>query len=210
MPGSRHAPRRALPRARRAAFLVALGFACAPLDYTGKRCAADRPCPSGWTCQADGTCVASGGVNRVTNGGFEEGTAGWTVTGGTLGLADGGRGSAAAGLWRPGGGETSVLSGLAPAIGGAAQEAWHCAQAWVRGTDGVEVELQILADGEVRSDTLADVAGGTWTRVTTATMGRPGPLTLALVSTAAQGAPTLLVDDLALWDQSGPVCATAP
>lgn len=195
---------------RRAVFAgLALALACAPLDYTGKRCSAERPCPAGWACKAE-VCVASGGVNRVVNGGFEDGARGWVVTGGALATADGGYKSPTAGLWQPAGAQDSVLTSLGASVDVPARDGWHCAQAWVSGSDGLDLDLELRVNGEANTSSTVQLTPGAWKRVTTVTNLDTGPISLALVSYAAQGARSILVDELAIWNQPGLDCSTPP
>lgn len=201
--------------ARRRLFLgLALGLcSCDPgeLDLTGKLCSAERPCPSGWECVSGGTCRREGTGNRLANGGFESGVAGWTVSHGTLAPSTPGRSSDAGAQWSTDGAAESVVTLVAPAVDDAAS-GWWCAEAWVRGTDGLEVGFELLDDGERADYGTVRAAGGVWARVEARTLSvDPRPMSVALRSPADAGVRQVYLDDVAIWhDASSNVCASPP
>jgi arabinogalactan endo-1,4-beta-galactosidase len=189
--------------------VAALGACGAPLDYTGKRCDTERACPDGWVCGASGTCRRRGHPNTVTNGGFESGVSGWTVSGGTLEpVAAGKLGTGA--QWKPGGASASVVTTVSPSVDAPTPSVWYCARAWVQGSDDAEVELAIFEGGaEVAAQPVA-AQGNVWQRVKTANLSSGEPLSVALRSPPDAGARTLNVDELALWRDVDPACDEEP
>lgn len=129
----------------------------APLDETGKRCAADRPCGDGFTC-FDFFCTGNGRIdagpdNWLVNSDFEAlsdagALLGWRSVNGDLDPEPDfpHQGKLAATLFSDGGETPSLIPTLAPVRNTLAGQTW-CAQAWVRaeytGDAGMTVALFI-------------------------------------------------------------------
>lgn len=153
----------------------------------------------------------AGLANRVKNGGFETGVDGWVVSHGTRAATTPGHSSAGAAKWSPDGTADSVLTLDAPVLEAPVDGNW-CAQAWVQGTDGKDVDLQVLRNLELYDTATVSASGGIWTRAQANVMSLfSEPISLQLRSPADAGVRQLLVDDVALWqDVSGAGCAAVP
>ncbi|MHB8878956.1 MAG: hypothetical protein ACYC8T_35085 [Myxococcaceae bacterium] len=204
-----------LQHRRLAPWLAAALLSCSPgpLDFTGKRCNEERHCPSGWYCSTEQTCRPEGSRNRLVNGDFEDGVTGWVANPLPEALVSSqpGRSSGSAAGWNISGGAGSMVRPQTAAIDNPAEGTW-CAQAWVRGSDGAAVELEILEDGEAADYGIALAADDVWTRIEARNLVVfPSPLSVALRSPADAGVRQLYLDDVALWQpiQDGP-CAAPP
>jgi hypothetical protein len=152
------------------------------------------------------TATGGGGGNLLTNGGAEDGTAGWSVFGsGTL---------AANTAVVHGGSRSLLLTGRTAAWNGVAQDVTsrltngrtYTVSAWVRtaaGTPSAKAMLALTANGTTSYVQLAPataVSSTGWTRLTgTATVSWSGPLTGAVfyVETTT-GTDNLYLDDVSL------------
>jgi hypothetical protein len=203
--------------------------ACLPdaLDLAGKRCAADRPCGSGFLC-VDGTCVGSNartglvcadggydadtgshGSNLLVNGDFERSWQpdGWgSLTGIPLLIETIAVHEGAQALSVRGG-----ASGLVPAVppvSSSLADALYCARAFVWGV-GAEVVLAIL-EGDTAApaasfESPALTTSGKWTEIRSQGRAHGGsPLTVKLWTITILG--TFLVDDIELWISAGSTC----
>jgi hypothetical protein len=200
-------------RLRPALAALALSLAsCSPppVNVTGKLCTPQRPCPSGWDC-AKGICRATGSGNRVANGDFASGVAGWVTSHGTVvAVADAGRAGPGAARWSPDGKGESVLTLQAPAVDSPAAGTW-CAQAWVQGGDGAGVGFDLVDGAEAGDTSSITASGGVWARASAGAASSSQPLSVRLRSSEDAGTRQLFVDDVALWqDTAGDACAAPP
>jgi hypothetical protein len=203
--------------------------ACLPeaLDLAGKRCAADRPCGSGFLCVdgtcaegdagpglicADGGCAAdagSHGPNLLVNGDFERSwqPEGWSSLTGipllieTIAVHEGAQ------ALNVRGGASGLQQAVPPASLSQA-DALYCARAFVWGV-GAEVVLAIvegdIADPAASFESPAVTTSGKWTEIRSQGRARGGsPLTVKLWTNTLLG--TFCVDDIELWISAGSKC----
>ena len=215
MPAPDSAVRRALQEgARRSCFLglvLLAGCARTPVDLTGKRCDAQRPCGKNYACNDAGTCDYTGPLNLVVNPGFENGTAGWTASNSSVQPTTPGRNSANAALWTPLANLDGLLSPTTPSLERPVKDAVYCARAWLKGDDEENVYLQSLENGTSADQDFVTLKGGTWRRAETRVVASGGTLSIALLSNEPLTALNISVDDVALWESvDGATCTEEP